>query len=82
VVVVGARAVTVRVPGRLAGRLAMSYGRRGVAEEVTFVPCEDRPATFFPGGMIFTRRGPISLLVQPHAWASPHLLKLGVFPPY
>ena len=82
VVVLGAGAVTVRVPERLAGRLVLTYGgagRRRFAEEITFVPCAGRPATFFPGGMLFTRREPISLLVQPEGWAGPRSLNLGVF---
>ncbi len=82
VVVGGQRAVTVSVPERLGGRLAMVYGgagRRGFAEAVTFVPCAGRPATFFPGGMLFTRREPISLLVQPEGWGRPRALDLGVF---
>jgi hypothetical protein len=84
VVVVGARAVTVSVPERLSGRLVMVYGgagRRRFAEEITFVPCAGRPATFFPGGMLFTRREPIALLVQPEGWAGPRALNLGVFAP-
>lgn len=82
VVVLGTRAVTVRVPERLSGRLVLTHGgagRRGFAEEITFVPCAGRPATFFPGGMLFTRREPISLLIQPEGWARPRVLNLGVF---
>jgi hypothetical protein len=85
VVIVGAGPVTVRVPDRLLGRLAMTYGgpgRRGMSSEVTFVPCAARRATFFPGGLTFTRRESISLLIQPEGWARPKPLNLGVFPPY
>jgi hypothetical protein len=82
VVVVGSRRVIARVPERLAGRVAMTYGGRGLAEEITFVPCAGRPATFFPGGMLFTRREPISLLVQPEGWTRPRVLKLGAIPSY
>jgi len=80
VVVLGSRPVTVRVPERLAGRLVMAYGH-GFSGEVAFVPCAGRRATFFPGGMAFTRREPISLLVRPEGWARPRVLGLGVFPP-
>jgi hypothetical protein len=85
IVIDGSAPVLVRVPERLAGRLALVYGsvgHRTPAAEITFVPCTGRPATFFPGGMIFTRREPISLLVQPAGWAKPKALRLGVFGPY
>jgi hypothetical protein len=85
IVIDGPAPVVVRVPERLAGRLALVYGGAGhgsPAAEITFVPCAGRPATFFPGGMIFTRREPISLLVQPAGWAKPKALRLGVFGPY
>ena len=84
IVIVGADPVTVRVPDRLLGRLALTYGgpgRREMSSQITFVPCAAKPATFFPGGMLFTRREPISLLVQPQGWARPRPLNLGVFPP-
>ena len=85
VVIVGAEPVVVSVPARLGGRLALVYGgpsNRGLSEQVTFVPCAARPATFFPGGILFTRREPISVLVQPAGWAKPKALRLGVFAPY
>ena len=85
VVIDGAEPVVVSVPARLSGRLALVYGgasSRGLSERVTFVPCAARPATFFPGGLLFTRREPISLLVQPAGWARPKVLRLGVFGPY
>jgi hypothetical protein len=85
VVIVGADPVTVRVPDRLLGRLVLTYGgpgRREMSSQITFVPCAAKPATFFPGGVLFTRREPISLLVQPQGWARPKPLNLGVFPPY
>lgn len=85
VVVAGSEPVLVRVPDRLAGRLALVYGgagHRSPSREITFVPCARRTATFFPGGMLFTRREPISLLVQPDGWAKPKALRLGVFEPY
>jgi hypothetical protein len=84
VVILGARPVTVKVPERLGGRLVMVYGGAGrrFSEEVTFVPCAERRATFFPGAMLFTRREPISLSVRPEGWARPKALDLGVFPPY
>jgi hypothetical protein len=81
-VVRGARPVTVSVPERLAGRLVMTYGGEGLSGEITFVPCDGRPATFFPGGLLFTRREPISLLVQVQGWARPRPLRLGVFGPH
>ncbi len=81
-VVVGSRPVTVRVPERLAGRVALDYGHRGMSGEYTFVPCAGRRATFWPGGMVFTRREPIALLVQPEGWPRAELLHLGVLPPY
>ena len=81
-VVVGSRAVTVRVPARLEGRVAMTYGHLGTSGEYTFVPCPGRRATFWPGGLSFTRREPIALLVRVEGWARPRPLGLGVFPPY
>jgi hypothetical protein len=85
VVVAGSAPVLVSVPDRLAGRLALIYGgagRHSPSTEITFAPCAGRSATFFPGGMVFTRREPISLLVQPDGWAKPEPLRLGVFGPY
>ena len=85
VVIVGAEPVVVSVPARLSGRLALVYGgssNRGLSEQVTFVPCAARPATFFPGGILFTRREPITVLVQSTGWARPRALRLGVFAPY
>ena len=85
VVVAGSAPVLVSVPERLAGRLALIYGgagHRSLSTEINFVPCAGRSATFFPGGMVFTRREPISLLVQPDGWAKPEPLRLGVFGPY
>jgi hypothetical protein len=81
-VVQGARAVTVSVPERLAGRLVMTYGGIGLSGEITFLPCAGRPATFFPGGLLFTRREPLALLVQVEGWPRPRVLKLGIFEPY
>ena len=71
-VVRGAGAVTVSVPERLAGRLVMTYGGSGLSEEITF----------FPGGLLFTRREPLALLVQAEGWPRPRPLRLGVFEPY
>ena len=81
-VVRGAGAVTVSVPERLAGRLVMTYGGSGLSGEITFVPCAGRPATFFPGGLLFSRREPLALLVQTEGWPRPRPLRLGVFEPY
>ena len=81
-VVQGARAVTVSVPERLAGRLVMAYGGIGLAGEITFLPCGGRPATFFPGGLLFTRCEPLALLVLVDGCARPRVLKLGIFEPY
>jgi hypothetical protein len=80
VVVTGQRTVTVQVPDRLAGRVALTYGHSGLAGEITFVPCPGR-TTFFAGGMVFTRREPIALLVQVDGWPAPRPLRLGVIPP-
>jgi hypothetical protein len=85
VVIDGSAPVVVSVPARLTGRLALSYGgagRHALAGEITFVPCAGRTATFFPGGLLFTRREPVSLLVQPDGWSKPKVLGLGVFGPY
>jgi hypothetical protein len=85
VVIDGAAPVVVSVPARLGGRLALVYGgrsNRGLSERITSVPCAARPATFFPGGLLFTRREPISVLIQPAGWARPKALRLGVFGPY
>jgi hypothetical protein len=85
IVIEGAAPVVVKVPARLLGRLALVYGgagRRAPSAEIAFTPCAGRPATFFPGGLIFTRRVPLSLLVQPAGWAQPAPLRLGVFGPY
>ena len=81
-VVRGSSAVTVSVPERLAGRLVMTYGNKGLSGEITFVPCAGRPATFFPGGLLFTRREPISLLVEVEGWPRPRPVRLGIFEPY
>ena len=82
VVVRGARAVTVSVPERLAGRLVMTYGGTGLSRGITFVPCAGRPATFYPGGLLFTRRESISLLVRVEGWPRPRPLRLGIFERY
>jgi hypothetical protein len=81
-VVFGSRPVTLRVPERLVGRVALTYGRVGLSSELEFQPCPGRRATFFPGGLLFQRREPIALLVEPQGWPRPRLLRFGVFPPY
>jgi hypothetical protein len=74
----GSEPVTLSVPARLQGRLALTYGRTPMATTLTFFPCEDRAVTFFPGALVFLRREPISLLVEADAGRA--LLRLGVFP--
>jgi hypothetical protein len=82
IVVFGSRPVTVAVPKRLAGRLALAYGVQGLSRAITFVPCEGRRVSFFPGGVLFTRREPLALLVRAEGWARARPLRLGVIGPH
>jgi hypothetical protein len=72
----GRRPVTVRVPPRLIDRVRLIYSDSGLATETTFTPCASRKATFFPGGLVFRGREPISLLVEIEGVIRP--LRLGV----
>jgi hypothetical protein len=81
VVIVGSVPVTVAVPARLARRVALGYAHSGLSDEITFSPCPGRRATFFPGGLLFTRLEPISLLVREEGWPRSRVLRLGKFRP-
>lgn len=72
----GARPLTVRVPRRLQGRVRLIYGGSGLVTELTFEPCRRR-TTFFPGGIVFLRQEPISLVIEADDLAGPQLLRLG-----
>lgn len=79
--VVGHREVVVRVPARLRERVRIMYGGSGLATEISFAPCVDSSSTFFPGGIVFKRLEPISLLVEVAGEGSPRRLRLGVIRP-
>jgi hypothetical protein len=80
----GHQAVTVRMPSDLKGRVALEYGFKtdfAPATSVTFVPCADQPRTSWPGGLVFTSREPISLLVAEGSGGQNRVLHLGTIHP-
>jgi hypothetical protein len=52
--------------GLLWGRAALAGGRRRVGEafsRVVFTPCQDKPRTVWPGGLLLADRHPVTLRV-------------------
>jgi hypothetical protein len=82
--VVGHEPVTVSVPARLARRLGLEYGYRNgkkPATSVTFVPCPDKPRTYWPGGIVFKQHEPLALKVgDPDPVGLVHLGQIGNVP--
>lgn len=77
----GHREVTVSVPPRLRGRFRIDYAHSGLATEITFDPCPTKPATFFPGGLLFLKLEPLFLNVTIEGSDTVRRLRLGVIHP-
>jgi hypothetical protein len=79
VVVEGHEPVTVTIAARDRGHARLVVGgKRGFVEvvEARFVPCRDRPETWWPAGFALRNRQPVALLVH-QGDEAPQLLRVG-----
>jgi hypothetical protein len=77
----GRQEVTVSVPPRLRARFRIGYAGSGLATEIAFEPCPGKPATFFPGGLVFRKLEPLFLNVSVEGSDDVRRLRLGVIHP-
>jgi hypothetical protein len=79
VVVEGPEPVTVTIAPRDRGHTRLVVGSHGEWVEVVqarFVPCRDRPETWWPAGFVLRNRKPVALLVR-QGGEGPQLLQVG-----
>jgi hypothetical protein len=79
VVVEGHEPVTVTIAARDRGHARLVVGSKGGFVEVVqvrFVPCRDRPETWWPAGFVLRNRQPVALLVR-QGDEAPQLLQVG-----
>ena len=83
--VAGHQKAVLLVPRRERRRVALLYGREAIAgnirriesgfDRVVFIPCQDKPRTVWPGGLLLASRKRITLRVE--AGGRTHTLRLG-----
>jgi hypothetical protein len=83
-IVSGARRVVVSVPSRFTRRMGLSFNKlqtpsslSGAYRRITFLPCEDRRRTGWPGGFVFHGTKPIELEVRTPGEERTLTLRLG-----
>jgi hypothetical protein len=79
IVVEGHEPVTVTIASRDRGHarlVVLSNGRWPEVVQARFVPCRDRPETWWPAGFVLRNRQPVTLLVQ-QGDEAPQSLRVG-----
>jgi hypothetical protein len=83
-IVSGARRIVVSVPSRFTSRMGLSFNKlqtpsslSGAYRRITFLPCEDRRRTGWPGGFVFHGTKPIGLEVRTPGEGRTLTLRLG-----